>query len=76
MLKQPKERTVEFVRPTFISRELLAVGTKRTFPTAFAAELVSGGKAKFAEPDPEPIAPKAKAKAEVKGDESKTTEGK
>jgi hypothetical protein len=69
MLKQPKERTVEFVRPTFISGELATVGTKRAFPTAFAAELVSGGKAKFIEDAKvEDAKAEAKPKAEPKAE--------
>ena len=55
MLKQPIERTVQFLRATYIDGKVVAVGEKRTLPTGLAAELFSAGKAKFADPDPVPI---------------------
>jgi hypothetical protein len=54
MIKQPNERTVQFDRATYIAGTLVAVGETRTFPTGFAAELVSARKAHFKDPDPQP----------------------
>jgi hypothetical protein len=55
MLNTPKQRTVEFVRPTYVDGKVVPVGEKRTLGTGIAAELVTARKAKFADPDPVPV---------------------
>lgn len=54
------ERTVEFTRKARIDGEIVDPGAVRTFGTAFATELVSGGKARFVpkptDPVPVPVA--------------------
>ncbi len=55
MLKQPSERTIELVRPTYFAGVVEPIGKVLTLATGLAAELVTGGKAKFVSPMPEPV---------------------
>jgi hypothetical protein len=55
MLKQPSERTVEIIRPTYFSGVVEPVGKVMTLPTGLAAELVSANKAKFVSTMPNPV---------------------